>query len=239
MTDLALSCEPDAAGFAASDPLSGVLELRGITKRWQRRPEPVLDGLDLVLEEGTVTWVAGRNGTGKTTLLRIASGLIGADAGTIRLNGLHPVADRRAYANRVGHLGPGTSGLYARLSVVWHLRWWARIALLSRQDGARAVRESLQRFELEDLADRRVDRLSMGQRQRVRLAAAFLHDPQVVLLDEPATSLDDEGVAVLIAAVQRATAAGSAVLWCSPAGEEERLPSHRRLLLDQGRVAVA
>jgi ABC-type multidrug transport system ATPase subunit len=89
------------------------------------------------------------------------------------------------------------------------------------------------------MAGRRVDRLSMGQRQRVRLAIAFLHDPSVLLLDEPNTSLDDDGLGLVEAALLECTRRGASVLWCSPAAKFLPLPADCRYLLSDGTVTLA
>jgi ABC-type multidrug transport system ATPase subunit len=89
------------------------------------------------------------------------------------------------------------------------------------------------------LAERRVDRLSMGQRQRVRVAMAFLHDPQLVLLDEPGTSLDEPGLALLNAAVSRLLGRAGAAIWCEPAGSRSDFPFDRRLQLEEGALHAA
>ncbi|MDQ3721874.1 MAG: ABC transporter ATP-binding protein [Actinomycetota bacterium] len=220
-------------------PAEPLLELLGITKRWPRLERPVLDDVDLELQPGTVTWVGGRNGIGKTTLMRIAAGLIRADGGSVRLDGLHPVRDRGAYMSRSAFLSAGSGGLYARLPVRWHLNWWARLAFLPAERRRQVVEVALERFELTELASRRVDRMSMGQRQRVRLAGIFLHEPDVILLDEPRNSLDTEGVEILTSAVSAATARGAAVLWCAPTGEEAKIESDRRFELEHGRLVQA
>jgi ABC-type multidrug transport system ATPase subunit len=167
-----------------------------------RRP-PVLYGIDLSLAAGTAVLLTGRNGARKTTLLRVASGLITPDCGHVNVYGLCPERSRREFHRRVALLSPGDSGLYARLSVRRHLDLAGRLALMARSERADAVERAIQDFDLRPLADGRVDRLSMGQRQRVRVAMAFLPDPQLVLLDEPGTSLDEPSVAVLNAAVSR------------------------------------
>lgn len=193
-----------------------LLALQGIEKRWPRTSAPVLAGVDLELAPGTRAFVGGSNGAGKTTLLRIAAGMFAADSGTVRLDGLDPARDRRAYQSRVGFLAAGTSSLYARLSVAAHLRLWSRLALLPRRQAERAINAVAECFCLDELIDRRVDRLSMGQRQRVRLAMAFLHQPDVVLLDEPLTSLDGEGERLLLDALDDLTLRGGAAVWCAP-----------------------
>jgi ABC-type multidrug transport system ATPase subunit len=202
-----------AAANGARQPGEGLL-VRGVTKRWGDLV--VLDDVEFGVRPGTSAWVGGRNGVGKTTLLRIIAGLIAADRGEVRLEGLRPHRDRRAYQRKVGFLSAGDRGLYARLTVRQNLQLWARLALLSRRQSERAIDSAIEAFELAELADGRTDRLSLGQRQRVRLALAFLHSPRLVLLDEPANSLDDEGLALIAAAVADLSRRGGVTIWCSP-----------------------
>ncbi len=201
------------------------LVLEAITKAWDRKRGPVLDAVDLVLEPGTIVSLVGPNGTGKTTLLRIAAGLITADSGTVRLDGLDPRTRRREFQRRLGFLSAGQTGLYARLSVRAHLDFWATISFVPRGSRRDAVEAAIDRFSLGDLASRRVDRLSMGQRQRVRLAMAFLHEPRLVLLDEPQNSLDEDGIALLNEVLGAFAAIGGTALCCSPRGDMIDSPS--------------
>jgi ABC-2 type transport system ATP-binding protein len=193
-----------------------VLSLEGVEKRWRGLRAPVLDGVALELGAGTLAFVGGQNGSGKTTLLRIAAGLFAPDRGRVVVCGMDPVRQRREYQARVGFVPAGTSGLYARLTVAAHLRLWARLALMDGAVAREAAGAATARFGLADLLDRRVDRLSMGQRQRLRLALAFLHDPDLVLLDEPLGSLDEPGARLLQEALDEHAARGGAVLWCAP-----------------------
>jgi ABC-type multidrug transport system ATPase subunit len=195
------------------------IALRGVTKQWNRRKAPVLNGVELVLEPGRLVSIIGDNGVGKTTLLRIAAGLIFPDSGTVQVDGLDPRRDRRRYQQRVGFVSAGSSGLYARLSPAAHLDYWARLALLPPARRRTACAEAVARFQMDEFATRRVDRISMGQRQRVRLALAFLHQPTVLLLDEPWNSLDAEGLEVLVSALGDFAEKGGTAVCCSPTGE--------------------
>jgi ABC-2 type transport system ATP-binding protein len=208
------------------------LVLQGIVKRWPGVPV-VLDGIDLTLERGAAVAIVGSNGAGKTTLLRIAAGLIAPERGAVRVEGLDPERDRAGFQGRAGLLSAGNTGLYARLSPAMHLELWARLALLPRPQRQDAIARARDDFALDPIWDRRVDRLSMGQRQRVRLARAFLHSPAVVLLDEPATSLDDDGTAMLGAAVEALKARGGAALACVPS-HWELLPRFESALVLSG-----
>jgi ABC-2 type transport system ATP-binding protein len=230
---------PSTAPIVAGDRRPLTLELSAVCKHWPRKPRPVLLGIDLRVGEGTAILLTGRNGAGKTTLLRVASGLIAPDSGEVKVQGLCPERSRREFHRRVALLSPGGSGLYARLSVCRHLDLAGRLALLTRAERAAATERAIDDFDLRDLAGDRVDRLSMGQRQRIRVAMAFLHDPQLVLLDEPSTSLDDHGIALLYSAVSRLLERGGAAIWCEPAGSRSDFSFDRRLLLEDGALYAA
>lgn len=209
-----------------------LLELSAVAKRWG--PRTVLDGVDLVLATGRSVRIRGANGAGKTTLLRIAAGLVVPDAGAVSLDGHDPERHRGVFLRRLSFCSAGDRGLYARLSTRRHLRLCARLALMEPREAEAAVDSTLTAFALADFADRRVERTSMGQRQRTRLAMAFVHSPDVVLLDEPANSLDDEGLAVLADAIERMRAKGGAVLCAVPSTAEAPLPFDDRLVLSAG-----
>jgi ABC-2 type transport system ATP-binding protein len=234
----ALSVQSDAA--PASPPAQAVpLALRAVTKRWQKGQQPVLEDVDLTLDLGTRTWVGGRNGVGKTTLMRIAAGLIDPDSGRAQVWGYSPGENRRRYQRLVSFLPAGDRGLYARLSVRDQLDFWARIALLPPREVSGRIEATIDAFDLRELADRRVDRMSMGQRQRLRIAMTFMTEPEIVLLDEPLTSLDAEGAEILDRALDGLIARGGTLLWCSPTGERLDREFDDHWLLERGRLRRA
>ena len=211
---------------------SALLTLEGVRKSWGE--QEVLGGVDLEIQAGTMVSVAGANGSGKTTLLRIATGMIIPDRGRTSFRGVDIERDLAAYQRHIGFLSAGDRGLYARLTVRQNLDLWGGLAGLSRRERRRRIDRMLSQFEIVELADRRVDRLSMGQRQRVRLALTFLHHPLIVILDEPRTSLDEAGVSLLNDALARLVGQGGAVLLASP---EPSLPfSGQSWLLQSGEL---
>jgi len=215
------------------------LTLRGVTKRWEKRAAPVLQDVDLDLDVGAKVRIAGRNGVGKTTLMRIAAGLIDPDRGRAEVWGATPRQQRQRYQRLVSFLPAGDRGLYARLTVRRQLEFWARIAMVPRREVKARVQAAIEDFALLELAGRRCDRMSMGQRQRLRIAMTFLAAPDVALLDEPLTSLDDEGAEILFGAIELLLDRGGAVLWCSPVGERIDYGFDRTYSLEQGRLIPA
>ncbi len=215
------------------DAPDALLAARALRKAWGERT--ILDGLDLRVERGTLVGIDGANGIGKTTLLRICAGLIDPDEGGIDLDGLHPRRDRASYQRRVGFLSAGDRGLYARLTGMQHLELWGRVSLLGRDAFRAAIARIVESLELNDLVGQRMDRLSMGQRQRFRLAMAFLHEPDLALLDEPLTSLDAAGAELLLGCVAELTRRGGAVVWCAPALGREA-PFDRQMTLAAGQL---
>jgi ABC-2 type transport system ATP-binding protein len=209
-----------------------------VSKRWSGAQTRVLDSVDVDLGRGTLASLVGVNGAGKTTLLRILSGLIWPDEGAVVLDGLTVAAHRREYQRRVGFLTAGQTGLYNRYSVRQHLEYWARIAFVPRRERRDLVEGMLHRFALEPLTRQRADRLSTGQRQRLRLAMTFLHEPTLVLLDEPHTSLDPDGLDALGETVTSFVQGGGTALWCAPTIREVHVPADVALALENGVVTT-
>jgi ABC-2 type transport system ATP-binding protein len=212
-----------------------LLKIEDLYHRWKGPKPPILDGVDLNLGEGEVTWVGGRNGAGKTTLLRLAAGILLPQRGSVHIGDL-PSHARGTYQRRIGFLSAGDRGLQARMRVRQQLDYWARLAYVDGRLRPQVVELNLERFGLVEFADRRVDRMSMGQRQRIRLAMAFLHEPEVILLDEPRNSLDDEGYALLAAQSELAAERGATILWCSPRGEDRVIECDASYSLEEGKL---
>jgi len=163
------------------------VRLRGVTKRYNRIT--ALAGIDLEIPAGSVYGIVGPNGAGKTTLMRILVGALAPDGGDVQVLGLDPRQERRRVRSQIGYM-PQAPVLYEDLTAAENVAFFARGHVLD------AVRERVQRsLEFIDLVDRAGDvvrTLSGGMRQRVSLAAALVHQPRVLLLDEPTAGIDPE-----------------------------------------------
>jgi ABC-type multidrug transport system ATPase subunit len=231
-----ISTHQRASAPPAPERAGALVSFEGIWRHWGRGKNrwAVLRGIDLDVAPSTVTGIGGRNGAGKTTLLRIATAILSPDAGTVTVDGLRSDDSWREYHRRIGFLSAGDRGLYARFTVRGHLEYAARIAFVPRARRRDAIDEALVRFGLTELTRRRADRLSQGQRQRLRLALTVVHDPKVLLLDEPRNSLDDEGLAMLSRAIDDVMARQGAVIWCSPAGEAQPVGFDQTYIIEEG-----
>lgn len=228
-------------GEASARPGGPDLEFRQVYRGWRKRRgrTVVLRGVDLDARAGTISWIGGANGAGKTTLLRVAAGILAAERGRVRFGTLEPDRDRGAYQRAVGLVSAGDRGLYARVTVRRQLDMQGRLGFIPRSVRGDWVSSAIREFGLTDLATARTDQLSLGQRQRVRLAVSLLHRPRLVLLDEPANSLDDDGLRVLKSAVARITRMGGVVIWCSPPHERGVIPTDLEYLLESGSLRRA
>ena len=145
-----------------------------------------LDGVSLSIPEGSIFGLLGPNGAGKTSLIRIITQITGADEGEIRFRGerLKP-----EHAAQVGYL-PEERGLYKKMKVGEQLLYLARLRGLSRNDATARIKQWVARFDLRDWVGRNVEDLSKGMQQKVQFIATVMHDPKLIILDEPFSGFD-------------------------------------------------
>lgn len=149
----------------------------------------VLGEVSFTLQRGEVLGLLGVNGAGKSTTLAIIAGVLAPDAGKVRIDGRDVTDDRRAFRDRIGWV-PESVPLWPELTVVEALDASGRLRDMTRIARRAAIECELARFELTDMAKRLCGLLSLGQRRRVGLAQALLHDPDLLVLDEPGNGLD-------------------------------------------------
>jgi ABC-2 type transport system ATP-binding protein len=198
--------------------------------------EKALDGLSFDVEAGEVVALLGPNGAGKTTTVRLLNGILTPDAGGSRVLGLDPATDGDALRRRTGVMTE-QSGLDERLTALENVVFTARMRGLSTLAATTQANELLERFGIASRSHDRVQGFSTGQRKRVALARALLHEPEILFLDEPTAGLDPEATRdVLDLLATLAADQGRTVLLCTHfLGEAGRL-CRRMAVLHRGRL---
>jgi ABC-2 type transport system ATP-binding protein len=194
-----------------------------------------LDGLSLTVEPGQVHGFVGPNGAGKTTAMRIALGLLRPVAGEVRWEG-RPLDDEAR--RRFGYM-PEERGLYPKMRLRDQLVWFARIHGASRHEADRAAVALAERLGLGERLGARVEELSLGNQQRAQLAVALVHEPPLLVLDEPFSGLDPVGVDVLSEVLLERARAGVGVLFSSHQLELVERLCDTVTIINRGRAVAA
>jgi ABC-2 type transport system ATP-binding protein len=186
-----------------------MLEIDAISRRYGS--VVALESLSFAVEDGSICGFVGPNGAGKTTAMRIILGVLAADDGEVRWDGGRIDGATRA---RFGYM-PEERGLYPKMRVADQLEYFARLHGVPRGDAAAAAQRWIERMGLTERARDRVEALSLGNQQRVQLAAALVHEPVALILDEPFSGLDPIGVDVMSEVLRERAGAGVPVLFSS------------------------
>ncbi|WP_418275791.1 ABC transporter ATP-binding protein [Isoptericola jiangsuensis] len=209
------------------------LELRGVHHAFAARP--ALDGLDLTVAAGEVVALVGLNGAGKTTALRVLTGRLRPDGGSARVHGEDPARLGPDAARRFGHC-VGTGLVSPDLTVTENLHAAALLHGLPRGDVAAASAVVVDRLDLGGWAHAHARALSAGNAQRLGIACAVVHSPDALVLDEPTSTLDPQGVVLVRRSVRLLADDGAAVLVSSHHLDEVARVADRVVVMHAGRV---
>jgi ABC-2 type transport system ATP-binding protein len=208
------------------------LVLDGLVKRFGS--VTALDGISFSVDKGSMFGFLGANGAGKTTTMRIVLDIIRPDSGTVTWDGI-PAED--APRETWGYL-PEERGLYPRLEVLGQLVFFASLYGIPRDVATARAREWLARFRIPDYEKRRAEELSKGNQQKVQLIAASLHDPAVLIMDEPFVGLDPVNVALLKEAFEEMRERGSTLIFSTHQMEMVEELCDSVALIDRGRLVL-
>jgi ABC-2 type transport system ATP-binding protein len=209
------------------------LVLDSLVKRFG--PNLALDGVSFEVQPGEVFGFLGANGAGKTTTMRIILDIIRADSGTATWNG---TATHDAPRNTWGYL-PEERGLYPRMEILEQLTFFGDLFHIGRKEAERRALEWLERFGVPDYAHRRAEELSKGNQQKVQFIAAVLHQPQVLLMDEPFSGLDPVNVSILKEAFLEMKRRGATIVFSTHQMDQVEELCESVVLIDHGRVLLS
>ena len=210
-----------------------MLALKDLSRRYGETV--ALDRLSLDVPEGEVVVFVGPNGAGKTTAMRIALGVLEPDGGEVLWRG-KPAT--REMQRGFGYM-PEERGLYPKMRVERQLRYLATLHGSDDAEAGRAAGRWIERLGIDELSEQRVEALSLGNQQRVQLAAALVHDPDVLILDEPFSGLDPIGTDVMSGVLHERAEAGAAVLFSSHQLELVERLCDSVAIVNRGRIVAA
>ena len=213
-------------------PNAPPLEVLGITHRYGSLT--AVDALDFTVRAGEILGFLGPNGAGKTTTLRIAAGLLKPTSGEVRIAGASLTGEPMAARARFGFV-PDKPALYERLTALEFLEFVAALYHVPPETGEPRARSLLDRLELDAASPLTADAYSLGMRQKLSIAAALLHDPPLLMLDEPLGGLDPRGARALKDLLRERAARGCGVLVSTHLLDVAERLCDRVLILDHGK----
>ncbi len=209
------------------------LEITGLRKRFGS--VQALDGVSFTVKAGEVFGFLGSNGAGKTTTMRIALGLLRADEGSVCWKG----RPTDTWPRRTWGYMPEERGLYPRMPVLEQLVFFASLYGVSRDRAARDAEEWLGRFRITDYTDRTAESLSKGNQQKVQFIATVLHDPDVLVMDEPFSGLDPVNAGMLRSAFLEMRDRGKTLLFSTHQLDTAEALCETVAIIDHGRVVTS
>jgi ABC-2 type transport system ATP-binding protein len=214
-----------------------VLEVRQLVKVYKGSGIAAVDGLDFTVREGEIFGLLGPNGAGKTTAISIICTLLPPTAGSVSLCGFDVARQPDEARKRFG-LAPQEIALYPTLTARENLRYFGRLYGLSGKPLAARIDACLALAGLEDSADRRIDVFSGGMKRRANLAAAILHDPKVLFLDEPTVGIDAQSRNLILEKLAALRLTGTTLVYTTHYMEEAEQLCDRVAVMDRGRIVA-
>jgi sodium transport system ATP-binding protein len=196
-----------------------------------------VNGVSFEARDGEITGLLGPNGAGKTTTLRMLYSLLPPDGGEIRIDGLDPTRDAMAIKRTLGVV-PDSRGLYSRLTARENIAYYGELHGMDRPRLAARIEELVRTLDMADFIDRRTEGFSQGQRVKVAIARAMVHEPQTVLMDEPSNGLDVMSTRALRDYVRGLRREGRSVVLSTHIMQEVAALCDRIVIIAKGEVAA-
>jgi len=209
-----------------------ILELQGVSKSFG--DFRAVNKVDLQIPKGIIFGLLGPNGAGKTTMIRMITGITGPDEGRILIDG-NPIHED--HIRDIGYM-PEERGLYKKMKVGDQLIYLARLKGMSRKEAKDRIKSWMERFQISDWWDKKIEELSKGMQQKVQFIATVLHDPKLLILDEPFSGLDPINTNLIKDEIHRMNAAGTSVIFSTHRMEQVEEICEQITLVNKGRLIL-
>ncbi len=214
-----------------------MIEANGLRKTFNKGKVVAVDNVSFTARDGQITGLLGPNGSGKTTTLRMLYTLLRPDAGSMRIDGIDPESEPLKVKSALGVV-PDSRGLYDRLTARENIRYYGDLQGLDRQTTRSRIDQLVEVLDMGEFIDRRTDGFSQGQRVKVAIARALIHEPRTVLLDEPSNGLDVMTTRALREFLRHLRAQGRCVVLSTHIMQEVAALCDRIIIIADGRIAA-
>lgn len=195
-----------------------------------------LSGVSFDVHEGEILGLLGENGAGKSTLLRIISTMLRPTSGTAVVNGYDIIKNPKEVRKTVGILFGSEVGLYERLTARENIEYFAQLNGMNKNDSDKRINYLIERFSFADYADKQVGTFSKGMKQKVSIARSIVHDPSVMLFDEPESGLDFKAARIVFDFMETCKSEGKSIIFSSHSMESIKNYSDNMVVLHKGKV---
>lgn len=195
-----------------------------------------LSGVSFDVHEGEILGLLGENGAGKSTLLRIISTMLHPTSGTAVVNGYDIIKNPKEVRKTVGILFGSEVGLYERLTARENIEYFAQLNGMNKNNSDKRINYLIERFSFADYADKQVGTFSKGMKQKVSIARSIVHDPSVMLFDEPESGLDFKAARIVFDFMETCKSEGKSIIFSSHSMESIKNYSDNMVVLHKGKV---
>lgn len=217
--------------------MAEAIAIHNLRKTYKGGWSPALDGLSLTVRKGQIMGLLGPNGAGKTTSINIMCGLVSPDTGTATIFGKDCVKDTLAIRAMIGVV-PQQIAMFANLTAWENFRYIGRLYGLSEKDITQRAGDLLHRLGLDNHADKRIGRYSGGMKRRANIIASLLHQPEMIILDEPTAGVDVQSRAMILDFLKEYNQQGKTIVYTSHLMEEAEQICDEVVIIDEGKFVI-
>jgi len=211
-----------------------VVEVIGLSKQF--KSVKAVDDISFKVSQGEIVGLLGENGAGKTTTLRMLATMLKPTSGTVRINNYDVVNDAHMVRGEIGILFGGEVGLYDRLTARENIKYFAQLNGVSNQKAEEQINKLVKAFNMQEYIDRRVGKFSRGMKQKVAIARSIVHDPKIMLFDEPTAGLDISASKIIHDFILHCKEENKAIVFSSHMMNEVEKLCDRVVIINKGKI---
>ena len=211
-----------------------MIEVTNLSKQFKE--VKAVDNLNFTINDGEIVGLLGENGAGKTTTLRIISTMIKCTGGIVKVNGVDINKEPSKVRSQIGILFGGEVGLYDRLTARENIRYFAELNGMTKDAADESIKKLSEELQMEEYMDRRIGKFSRGMKQKVAIARSIVHEPKVILLDEPTAGLDVSSSRLIHNFIKNCKKQNKAIVFSSHSMDEVQKLCDRVIIIHKGKM---